>query len=326
MHWSSFDFYPNAIRMAEALPLTPLSDDAASTRASRPMLGIGLRLAAIAALGVMFALVKLAGEQGVHVAESLFWRQLTGLPVVIAWLWMNNDLSAIATKHPAKHAVRMILGLSAMALNFWAMTLLPLAEATTLSFATPIFATFLAALLLREQTGIYRWSAVLLGFIGILVAIQPGSSNIAPFGAMVAISGALITAGVTIQLRRMSRTESTGAIVFWFSLCSLLPLGIAMLFFAKAHDPTTWSYIAGLSVAGAVAQILLTSALRHAPVAAVMTMDYSALIWSILFGWFIFGNLPGLSVWFGAPIIIFAGMTIAWREHYLSRKARLRSQ
>jgi drug/metabolite transporter (DMT)-like permease len=307
--------------MVETLPLISAQEETAPARKSNPMLGIGLRLMAMAALGVMFALVKLAGEVGVHVAESLFWRQLTGLPVVILWLWSNNDLRAIATKHPSKHAIRMLLGLCAMALNFWAMTLLPLAEATTLSFATPIFATLLAALLLREQTGIYRWGAILFGFIGILVAIQPGYSNLDPFGAMVGITGALITAGVTIQLRRMSRTESTGAIVFWFSLCSLLPLGIAMLFFGKAHAPTVWGYIAGLSAAGAVAQILLTSALRHAPIAAVMTMDYSALIWAIIYGWLIFESIPGSSVLFGAPIIIIAGITIAWREHYLAKKA-----
>lgn len=306
--------------MAATLPPKFASEGAGQPDKSKVVLGISLRVLAIAALGVMFALVKMANEAGVHVAESLFWRQLTGLPVVVLWLWMNNDLPAIATKHPVKHAVRMILGLSAMALNFWAMTLLPLAEATTLSFATPIFATLLAAVLLREQTGIYRWGAILIGFVGILIAIRPGSSDIAPFGAIVGMSGALITAGVTIQLRRMSRTESTGAIVFWFSLCSLLPLGIAMYFFAKPHNAATWGYIAGLSGAGAVAQILLTSALRHAPVAAVMTMDYSALIWAIILGWFIFGNLPGVSVWFGAPIIIVAGMAIAWREHHLAKK------
>ncbi|NJM50164.1 MAG: DMT family transporter [Sphingomonadales bacterium] len=283
------------------------------------MLGIILRLMAMAALGVMFALVKLAGEAGVHFGESLFWRQLAGLPVVIVWLWWNDDLKAIKSKRPSLHALRMTLGLSAMALNFWAMTLLPMAEATTLSFATPIFATMLAALLLREQTGLYRWAAILTGFAGIVFAIRPGGSAIDPFGAMVGLSGALMTAAVTIQLRRMARSETTGAIVFWFSLTSLLPLGLLMLFVAKAHDGQAWAYIAGLSLAGAVAQILLTAALRHAPVAAVLTMDYSGLIWSVLFGIVIFGAIPGPTVWIGAPVIILAGIFIAWREHYLAK-------
>ena len=90
----------------------------------RPLLGIMLRLAAMAVLGVMFALVKLAGQHGVHVAESLFYRQLAGLPVAIAWLWWTGALSSIRTARPLQHGLRMILGVSAMTLNFSAMLLL----------------------------------------------------------------------------------------------------------------------------------------------------------------------------------------------------------
>ena len=289
------------------------------------MLGIFLRLMAMAMLGVMFAFVKLASESGVHVAESLFWRQLAGLPVVAAWLWWNNDIGAVRPKKLSAHAKRLILGLSAMALNFWAMTLLPMAEATTISFATPIFATLLAALILREKTGRYRWAAVLIGFVGVIIAIRPGGTEIASTGAIVGLCGALLTASVTIQLRFMSRTETTGATVFWFSLSSLVPLGIAMMFFAQAHDTAAWTYIAILSAAGAVAQILLTAALRHAPVAAVLTMDYSGLIWSVLFGFLIFSDIPAATTSIGAPVIILAAMFIAWREHYLGRKRAARA-
>lgn len=277
----------------------------------------------MAMLGVMFALVKLAGNHGVHVAESLFWRQLAGLPVVILWLWWTGNLPSIKTKRPGAHALRSALGLISMTLNFSAMLLLPMAEATTIGFATPIFATLLAALLLREATGRYRWGAILLGFVGVLIAVQPGSNNIYGTGVLVALTGAMLTACVAIQLRRMSKEESTGAIVFWFSLCSLAPLGIAMLFFSRSHDGQTWLIITGLAAAGATAQILLTSAMRHATVAAILTMDYSGLIWSILFGFLLFGDLPGHSIWLGAPIIILAGMIIAWREQYLAKRARL---
>jgi drug/metabolite transporter (DMT)-like permease len=214
----------------------------------------------------------------------------------------------------------MILGVGAMIFNFLAMTLLPMAEATTIGFAAPIFATILAALLLGEPTGRYRWAAILLGFAGVLIAVRPGVGVFNMTSAAIALSGALLTGCVAIQLRRLSQTESTGAIVFWFSLCSMIPLGIAMLFFARNHDSTTWMLIAGLAAAGAVAQILLTAALRHAPVAAILTMDYSGLIWSLLFGWLIFSDIPSHSVWIGAPIIIAAGLVIAWREHYLNRK------
>ncbi|MBL0924868.1 MAG: DMT family transporter [Sphingomonadaceae bacterium] len=288
------------------------------------MLGIILRLGAMATLGVMFALVKLANQNGIHLVETLFWRQLAGLPVVIAWLWWMGRLRDIRTREPLAHGLRSTLGLISMALNFSAMMLLPMAEATTISFATPVFATLLAALLLGEPTGRYRWGAVALGFVGVMLAMQPRMIATHGLGPWVALAGAMLTACVLIQIRRMSQTENAGAIVFWFSLSSLLPLGIAMPFFAKAHDAAGWSIIAGLALSGAVAQILLTSAMRHASVAAIATMDYSGLIWSILFGYLIFDQLPGPGTWLGAPVIIAAGMIIIWRERYLARH-RVRS-
>lgn len=286
----------------------------------RPLLGIGLRLAAMAMLGVMFALVKLAGAHGVHVSESLFYRQLAGLPIAIIWLWWTGALASIRTARPMQHGLRMVLGVSAMTLNFSAMLLLPMAEATTFGFAAQIFATILAALLLREPTGRYRWGAVALGFAGVLVALQPGGGALPPEGAAVALGGALITGCVIIQLRRMAQTEPAGAIVFWFSLTSLVPLGVAVAIFGRNHDLASWAIIAGLSLAGAIAQILLTASLRHASVAAIMTMDYSALLWSALMGFALFGDIPGHSVWLGAPLIIGAGIIIARREQHLARK------
>jgi drug/metabolite transporter (DMT)-like permease len=285
----------------------------------RIALGIGLRLGAMAMLSIMFVFVKLASQNGVHVAESIFWRQLAGLPAVAIWLWWNNDLSSIRTARPVAHALRMILGLSGMLLNFLGMTLLPLAHATTIGFATPIFATLLAATLLRETTGVYRWGAVLIGFVGVLIATRP-SGEVMLSGSMIALGGAIMTAAVTIQLRRMSRTETTGAIVFWFSLNSLIPLSIAMIFFGGNHPGLAWFYIAGLSLSGAAAQILLTSALRHAPIGVVLTMDYSSLIWATMLGFFVFGDIPGESIWMAAPIIISAGMLITWREQHLAKR------
>ena len=291
-----------------------------ASSSQHPLLGIALRLAAMAVLGIMFVLVKLAGAHGVHVAESLFYRQLAGLPVAVAWLWWTGALASIRTSRPMEHGLRMILGVSAMTLNFSAMLLLPMAEATTFGFAAQIFATILAALLLREPTGRYRWGAVALGFIGVMVALQPGGQTIALTGALVALGGALMTACVIIQIRRMAQSEPAGAIVFWFSLTSLVPLGAAVLLFGKNHDLASWAIIAGLSLSGAIAQILLTASLRHTSVAAIMTMDYSALLWSALMGYAVFGDIPGHSVWLGAPLIIGAGMIIAWREQRLARK------
>lgn len=299
---------------------TPAASARATTSSANPVLGIMLRLAAIAALGLMFALVKLAGQHGIHLVETLFWRQLAGLPAVMLWLWSLGKLSEIRTSNPLAHALRGTLGLASMTLNFLAMMMLPMAEATTISFAAPIFATVLAALLLREPTGRYRWGAVLLGFVGVVLAMRPGGEMVYGAGAWVALAGALLTSCVMIQIRRMSQSENTGAIVFWFSLSTLFPLSIGMLFFGQNHDATGWSIIAGLAICGAVAQLLLTAAMRHASVAAITTMDYTGLIWSIFFGCFIFDNIPGPGTWLGAPIIILAGLVIVLRERMLAAR------
>jgi drug/metabolite transporter (DMT)-like permease len=297
----------------------PVALTAAADHA-RPMLGIALRVGAVIILGIMFMLVKLAGSRGVHVGESLFWRQLTGLPVAIAWLWWTKDLASVRTGRPGAHALRMVLGIGAMACNFSAMVLLPMADATTLGFATQIFATILAAVLLGEPTGRYRWGAIAIGFIGILVALRPGAGGISLTGAAVALSGALLTACAIIQIRRLTQSETPGAIVFWFSLTSIIPLGCALLFFGKPHDAETWFIIGGLSLAGAIAQILITASLLHASVATNMTLDYGALLWSAFLGYAIFSDLPAQTILQGAPLIIGAGLLIAWREQYLARQ------
>ncbi len=289
--------------------------------AAKPVLGIMLRLAAMAALGFMFALVKLAGQHGIHVVETLFWRQLAGLPAVVLWLWSVGRLHEIRTAKPLAHALRGTLGLASMTLNFTAMMMLPMAEATTISFASPIFATMLAALLLGEPTGRYRWGAVVLGFAGVLLAMRPGGDIVYGAGAWVALAGALLTSCVMIQIRRMSQSENTGAIVFWFSLSTLVPLSIAMLFFGRSHSAAGWAIIAGLAICGAAAQLLLTAAMRHASVAAITTMDYTGLLWSILLGYTVFGAVPGTGTWFGAPVIIAAGLIILWRERALAKNA-----
>ncbi len=283
------------------------------------MLAIILRLAAALSISIMMASVKLAGEAGVHFVESLFWRQVAGVPIVLIWLYFAGSISDVRTKKPMSHALRMIIGLGAMLLNYWAVTLLPIAEMTTIGFSVPIFSSVLAALILKEATGVWRWSAIGVGFVGILIVLQPGS-GIFNIGALAALLGAFGMAVATILLRQMSKTETTGAIVFWFTFSSLLPAGIAIPFFAQSHSLEAWGYIALVGISGGIAQIFLTSSLRFADVATVTPMDYSMLLWSVLLGWFLFDSLPASATWIGAPIIIGAGLVIIWREHVISRR------
>lgn len=292
-------------------------------RVNRPLFAIGIRLCAVLCMSAMLVTVRLADGHGVHVVESLFYRQLLSLPLVTLWVAMTGGLQSLGTHRIGIHASRMALGVVGMLLNFLAYILLPPAEATTIGFTMPIFGTILSALILREPTGIHRWSAVALGFIGVLIMVRPDSGHFPMMGVAVALSGAILTASVSLVLRQLGRTESAGVIVFWFTLLSLIPLGAAMPFVAQAHDAATWGLLLTIGLLGGVTQICLTASLRWAPVSVVLPMDYSAILWTTLLGWALWGIWPMASTWVGAAIIIGSGLAIAWREHVHARRLRL---
>ncbi|WWM71801.1 DMT family transporter [Sphingomonas kaistensis] len=302
----------------------PLDTDLPAVQ--RPLAGILLRLLTAALLAIMFAGVKLVGDRGVHVVESLFYRQIGSVVCATGLVLAGPGFSSLRTKRVGAHIGRMALGMSSMALNFLSFLLLPLAEATAIGFTVPIFSTILAALVLGEATGRWRWGAVIVGFVGVLLIVHPGQGAVPLTGAAVALVGAGMTAAVTIVIRRLGQTERASTTVFWFAASSLVPLGLLMLHFGKAHDAGTFALLAGVALAGGLAQLTLTASLRLAPVALVMPMDYSSLLWASLLGIWLFGQFPSASVWLGAPVIILSGLVIVWREHHLARRAALAAQ
>lgn len=289
----------------------------------RPIAGIVTRLVAVAALGLMFALVKLAAGRGVNIVESAFYRHAFALPLVLSWVGVSAGFASLRTQRMAAHTARAAVGLTAMVLNFLGMIILPLTEATVIGFTTPVFATMLAALLLREPTGRYRWGAVIVGLVGVVVVVQPGAIDLGggqhSVGTIIALAGALATASVTILIRQLGATEQAATTVFWFTALSLVPLSLLMLFFGQAHDPETWALLVGIGLTGGLAQLCLTAALRFAPVAVVLPMDYTGLLWATLFGWLLFGALPLDTTLVGAPLIILSGLIILWREQVRPR-------
>lgn len=297
--------------------------DTDSPAEQRPLAGIALRLLTALLLALMFALVKLAADRGVHLVESLFYRQIGSALCAVGLVAAGPGFASLRTRRVGAHVGRMALGITAMALNFLAMILLPLAEATAIGFTVPIFSTVLAALVLGERTGRWRWGAVAAGFAGVLLIVQPGSGSVAVGGVAVALVAALLTAAVTVVIRRLGATEKASTTVFWFAFSSLVPLGLLMLAFGRAHDPATWAILAGLALAGGLAQLSLTQSLRLAPVALVMPMDYTSLLWATLLGAWLFADLPAAGTWLGAPVIVASGLVILWREHHLARRAAL---
>ena len=277
--------------------------------------GLMLRLFAILCLASMGALIKLAEARGAGLSEILFFRQAMAVPIVLAWLSMGPGIATIRTGRIGAHVTRTAVGLIGMVFNFGAVLLLPLAEATTLQFTVPIFATILGALVLREGVGRHRWVAVLIGFAGVLVVAQPSGGHFPLVGTVVGLVAAFFVAIISILLRQLGKTESAGTTVFWFSVLSLPPLAIAYCFDLRTHDPGTWAMLIGIGLVGGAGQLGLTAALRFAPVSSVVPMDYSSLVWATLYGWLLFGVLPTPYTWIGAPIIIASGLYIVWREH-----------
>ncbi|RKF21946.1 DMT family transporter [Altericroceibacterium spongiae] len=293
-----------------------------SENRDRPVLALIIRLGAIAALATMSALIKVAGEHHINLLEILFWRQFIALPIILLWLIPTTGVSALATSHPGKHARRAVYGLIGMMLNFGGVMLLPLAEATTMSFTAPIWAVILSMLLLKEKIGLYRWAAVIFGFAGVLIIAQPGGSHLPLVGAAVALAGAFMVALISIQIADLNKTEKPLTIVFWFATFSSVAMIFPLFFVFTKHSTFEWLLLLGIGISGTTGQILLTSALRFGKVASVIVMDYSALFWATIYGWLIWQTLPPASTWIGAPLIIAAGMVIAWREHFLARVGR----
>lgn len=285
----------------------------------RPLLALLIRLGAIGALATMSALIKLAAERGIHLLEIMFWRQFITLPIVLGWVMATSGIGALATQRPGTHALRGLYGTIGMVLNFGAVILLPLAEATTMNFTAPIWAVILSMLLLKEKIGIWRWSAVMLGFVGILVIAQPGGGHIPLYGALVGLGGAFMIALISIQIADLNRTDKPLAIIFYFALFSAPIAALSLPFVMTPHDGEGWLLLLGIGLAGSLGQLLLTAALRFGKVASVIVMDYSGLFWATLYGWLLFGMLPPTSTWLGVPLIVIAGVVIAWREHRLTR-------
>ena len=280
--------------------------------------GLALRFTSVTTFSTMGVAIKLASDRGVLLPELMFWRQALAMPVVLFWIMHGPGLASVKTQKLPIHARRAVLGLMAMACTFGALALLPLAEATTFSFTVPIFATILAALVLREAVGLQRWGAVLLGFTGVVVVLQPGQHEIPLAGALVGLAGGVMVGITSLQIRALGRTEASTTTVFWFTLLSIPVLALALPFVITPHDLTEWLLLAAIGTLGGIGQLAMTASLRFAPVSTVVVVDYTALIWSTLFGWLVWNHLPAPATWLGAPLIIASGLYIVWREHRLS--------
>ena len=158
-----------------------------------------------------------------------------------------------------------------------------------------------------------------LGFIGVIVIAQPSGAPISPIGAAAALSAGLMVAIISFQIKDLARTDEPIRVVFYFALFGALFMAPLLPFVMHGHSLHQWLLLLAIGIAGLLAQLLLTTSLRHGAVASVVIMDYTALIWAVIYGGLVWGDVPGAAVLLGAPAIIAAGAIITWRETKLAR-------
>jgi drug/metabolite transporter (DMT)-like permease len=289
--------------------------------------GIGLRIASAGLVSATAALLKLAAEQGAHAPEIMFYRALFGLPVVLVWVFATKGLGALSTQRPLAHLGRTALGIFSILCSLQALVMLPLADATTISFTTPLFATLFSWLILRERIGRHRWLAVACGMLGVLIVLRPGGTSgaIPAVGVAIGLFAALGTAGVNIALRQMRETEHVAAIVFWFFAGSGLVGLILLPFFGRIHDTETMLLLAAGGVAGGLMQITLTASLQSASVSVLAPFDYLQIVGAVVLGWLLLSSVPTLNTLAGAMVISASGLYTVWRERLHQRRRGLAS-
>lgn len=290
-----------------------------------PTRGILLKLCAVTAFMVMASLVK-ATADAVPPGQAVFFRSFFAFPVLFAWLAVRGELrTGLKAKNPVSHVWRGLVGTSAMAFGFAGLGLLPLPEVTALRFASPIFVVVLAALMLGERIRLFRTSAVLLGLAGVVVVLWPRLGGMSDLGSDTAALGALfclLSAGLAalahVFIRKMVATETTSAIVFWFTITSTTMSLLTLPFGWVVPNPQVAGLLIAAGLCGGAGQILLTSAYRYAPASVVAPFDYASMLLALIVGYFVFSEVPTVPMLAGAALVMVSGGAIIWRERQLA--------
>lgn len=294
----------------------------------QPLMGIALKVISVSVFVMMSSLIKSAGM--VPSGQIVFFRSFFAIFPIIAMLaWRRELATAFRTTHPVSHIMRGLVGVTAMGLGFFALTRLPLPDAITLNYAQPLIVVVLSAIFMGEVVRIYRWSAVAVGFVGVIIIAWPkltlltgdaGLEAAQAVGVIAALCGATGSAVAMLLVRRLVQTEKTATIVLWFSVTATV-LSLFTIPFGWA-DLSREQYLAlaGAGICGGVAQILMTECYRHAELSTIAPFEYTSMLLAIVIGYFAFGDVPTLYTLVGGMIVIGAGLFIIWRERRLGLK------
>jgi drug/metabolite transporter (DMT)-like permease len=267
--------------------------------------------AAATAFALMITLVRHLTD-GLHPLQVVFFRTAFGLLAMLPWL-LRQGIGVLRTGRFRLHLLRALIGIFAMVGWFTTLSLMPLAEATALSFTAPIFTSVLAGLILGEAMRLRRWSATALGFLGALIIVRPGFAAIDP-AALLAVITAAIWASSTILIKIMARTESAGAITTYMVLLTTPMTFLAALFVWQNPSLEQLGWAALLGAAGSTGHLCMSRALATADATVVAPLDYLRLPIVALIAFIAFGEVPGIWVWLGGAVIAASSIYIAQRE------------
>src|ERR1043165_262076 len=298
--------------------MTSLPSTSSSARSGSAALGIGFMLMA----GFLFALNSAAGKwlgARYPVGEVMLIRSSFTLLFLTPFIWRAGRAAFANVPRPRLQVLRVVLSAVEVAMFFWAVSSLPLADTTTFYLAGPIYVTALSVLLLRERVGWRRWSAVPIGFAGVVIALRPSSSSFT-LPALIALSGSIIYALVMITTRALRETNDITLMTTYF---------IGAVAFGAATVPFGWVtpaprdilFLCGVACANIAAPFCVIRSLKLASASVVVPYQYTLIIWSVVFGWQMFGELPDAYTIAGAAIIVAAGLYIFWRERVVAHQA-----
>lgn len=281
------------------------------------MRGIVLMCLSTIAFSIMHGLVRFVSEV-LPPFQIAFFRNIFGLAFLLPLL-MRSRFTILRTKQIGLHALRGIINMAAMLMFFTALAISPIAKVTALGFTAPIFMAILAVLVLGERFRIYRWSAIFLGFVGMLIILRPGLVAI-DTGALLVIGSAALWAVAMIIIKIQSRTESSLTIVAY--------MGIFLGVFSIAPAVWVWQpfglqtlgFMVLIGLFGSIAQMAISESLKETDSTALMPFDFLKLIWTAMIGVWFFSEIPDIYTWIGATVIFFSGLFIAIRERSTQRQ------
>jgi len=281
-------------------------------------LAIGLMAASAVMFGLMAGAIRLASSQ-LHPFEIAFFRNLFGLLFALPLL-LRHGPGLLRTGRFGMYFLRCAIGIASMLCGFWAIVNLPLAQAVSISYSTPLFVTILAVFVLGEVVRARRWTAVLIGFLGVIVIVRPGAEGF-QLGALVALAAAALSGIVAVSIKLLSRTEKPDAIVIWTTLLWVpMSLGPALLYWEWPVG-ITWLWIVLAGFFGTAGHMCWTRALQRGEASLLTPIGFLQLPVVALLGWMLFDESLDRYTLIGAGIIFASNVYIARREAALARRA-----